>query len=250
MTRWKLEWLRLFRTKRWIAILGIFVLIGVLAPVTTYYLSRLIPPTTGSIRIQVLPPHPYDSIAYYVENALALGVFVSVIAAVSPFTVDAHRGLSLFYRSRVPNAGRLIIPKYLVILAATLVSFLVGLLLCWGETSLLLGHISLGRIMVGSFLACIYIAFALALCLALSTLLRAVLPALGFTVAFLLVIPFLGASSLAARWIPSSLIGSVGSIAEGSGFSSYGPAAGMTVCATVILVFFSIFLVERSRDSL
>ncbi len=250
MNRWKLEWLRLVRTKRWLAILGVFVLLGILAPVTAYFLPRLVPATTGSIRIEVLPPHPYDGIAYYVDNALALGVFVAIIAAVSPFTVDAHRGLSLFYRSRVPNAGKLIIPKYLVVLAATLVSFVVGLILCWGETSLLLGHIALGRVLLGSILSCTYIAFALALSLALSSLLRAVLPALGFTVAFLLVIPFLGASSLAARWIPSNLVGSVGTIAAGGGFSSYGPAAGMTVSATVILVFFSIFLVERIRDSL
>ncbi len=250
MTRWTLEWLRLIRTKRWLAILGIFVLLGVLAPVTAYFLPRLVPATTGSIRIQVFPPHPYDGITYYVDNALALGVFVAIIAAVSPFTVDAHRGLSLFYRSRVPNAGKLIIPKYLVILAATVVSFMVGLLLCWGESSLVLGHVSLGRVLVGSILSCTYISFALALALALCTLVRAVLPALGFTVAFLLVIPFLGASSLAARWIPSNLIGSVGAIAGGGGFSAYGPAAGMTVSATVILVFVSIFLVERIRDSL
>ena len=42
MSLWRLEWLRLTRTKRWIALVGVYLFFGLLGPFTARYMAEII----------------------------------------------------------------------------------------------------------------------------------------------------------------------------------------------------------------
>ena len=81
MTLWRLEWLRLIRTKRWIALVGVFVFFGLLGPLTARYLGEIIDFAGGELEgatIEFPPPVPADGMTQFVSNAMQIGTLEAV----------------------------------------------------------------------------------------------------------------------------------------------------------------------------
>lgn len=78
MSLWRLEWIRLFRTKRWIALVGVYVFFGLVGPITARYIREILESFGGEVQVVVPDPVAADGIAGYVSNAAQVGVLVAV----------------------------------------------------------------------------------------------------------------------------------------------------------------------------
>ena len=80
MTLWRLEWLRLVRTHRLLALVGIYLFFGLIGPLTARYLSAILGRLgTEGVRVEFPEPTPADGIAQFVVNAYQIGLLVVVL---------------------------------------------------------------------------------------------------------------------------------------------------------------------------
>jgi ABC-2 type transport system permease protein len=232
MTAWRLEWLRLVRTRRLVALAGVYVFFGFVGPLTARYLGEIIDRFGGGEMTVVVPdPVPADGIVQFASNAAQIGVLVAVAVAAGALVVDALPEMSVFLRTRMPSAAALLLPRLVVAAAAAGAAYLVGVAIAWYETVVLIGGVSAGGMIGGAFLAVLYLCFAVAVVAAIGARLRSVLGTVGTTVVVLLVMPLLGLVEAVGRFLPSHLVGAQVGLITGESFAGYLPAVAVTVAA-------------------
>lgn len=138
MNLWRLEWLRLVRTPRGLALGAVFLVFGLVEPVFTRYQSQLLGRVTGGVRITFPAPTPAAALSSYVSQVTGIGLIVVVVIAAGAFTFDAHQGLATFLRTRVTSLWQLVTPRFTASAAAACAAYSLGTLAAWYATSVLI----------------------------------------------------------------------------------------------------------------
>jgi ABC-2 type transport system permease protein len=227
MGPWRLEMLRVWRTRRLIALAAIFLIVGLGNPVLVYYLPDLLKGAGDGIQITLTRQTPADGIAGFAQSVAQLGTLVVVIVTAATLSIDARPGLAEFYRTRLRRPTRLVLPRYLTITGAAVAAFAVGTLGAWYETTILLGHISLADLAAGSALEALWLCFVTSVVAACTSVIRSVLGAVGSAVALLLALDGLGAAPALSSWMPARLAESVADLT--------GPQPGGNIWHAVVI---------------
>lgn len=236
MTLWRLEWLRLIRTRRLLALVGVYLFFGFLGPFTARYIAEILDRFGGEITVTVPDPVPSDGVAQFAGNASQIGVLVVVAVGAAALTVDALPEMSIFLRTRVASAVRLLLPRLVVVGAAAAGAYVLGALVAWYETAMLIGAPPAGGMIGGMLLAVLYLAFALSVVAVIGTRVRSAVGTIGITVVVLLAMPILGIAETAGRWLPSHLVGAqVGLVDDGS-LGDYVPSLLVTLALIPALI--------------
>jgi len=233
MSLWRLEWLRLTRTRRLVALIGAYAFFGFVGPLTARYLSAIIDRFGGGdIQVVVPDPMPIDGIVQFTGNIYPIGLLVAVVVAAGALTPGALPEMAIFLRTRVTSAARLVIPRFTVVLAAAAAAYVIGVGIAWYETAVLLGALPAGGLLVGTLLGILYLAFAVAVVAAIGGSLDSVLGTVMGSLLVLLLLPIAGIVDAVGRWLPSHLVGAqVDLLMDGSVGDYLGSAL-----ATVILI--------------
>jgi len=238
MGTWRLEWLRLTRTPRAIALAAVYVIFGLGEPVLTKYLNNIINHAGGAqrLKISIPPPVPSDGINAYVGQVSTIGLIVVVVIAAGAFGFDSKQGLATFLRTRVSNIWQLITPRYTVNAAAAITAYVLGTLAAWYETSLLIGSLPVAAMLEGMLCAACYLAFVVALSAAAASVVKNTLGAVGLTVVLLLALPIAGLAHSIQNWLPSVLVSAPYDLISGTHLTHYLPAIGTAVVAAALLL--------------
>jgi ABC-2 type transport system permease protein len=251
MTLWRLEWIRLARTKRWIALVGVYVFFGLLGPLTARYLAEIVNFAGGELEgatIVLPPPVPADGMAQFVSNALQLGTLVSVVVAAGALAFDAIPEMGVFLRTRVPDVRTILTPRVAVTVIAVVGSFVLGGLAAWYETWALIGGLSAGDVVAGLGFGSLFLVFVVALVAAVAGRASSVLGTVMISIVILLVLPIFGIADAVGRWLPSHLGGALAALPAGSAdIGDYLPATAVTIVATAGLFLLAIRFAE-SRE--
>jgi ABC-2 type transport system permease protein len=203
---WRLEWLRLLRTRRFLSVLFIFVGFGFLSPVTVRYLPDILEKFGGSnIQITVSEPTPGEGMKEFVGNVQQMGTLVVVLIAASAFAIDSRPELGAFLRSRVATTRLLLAPKLAVNGAYAAGAFLLGSLAAWYETVVLLGDLPAGRTIAAIAAGMLFEVFVVAVVCLSAGLSRGFVQIAVTAVALLLSLPLLALLDPLAPWLPSQL---------------------------------------------
>ncbi|HXP20199.1 MAG TPA: hypothetical protein VN840_11200 [Streptosporangiaceae bacterium] len=228
---WRLEWLRLVRTPRALALCVIYLAFGLIEPVSTKYSAQLVHRLAPGVRITLPPVTPAAGISSYVSNAGQIGLIIVVVIAAGAFSFDSRRGLATFLRTRVSGMWQLVGPRFAVSTLAAIVAYLLGTLAAWYETTLLIGHLPAGEIAAGILCGSVYLAFAVAVTGAAAAVARGTLATVGLAVAVLLLLPLVGTFRAVHDWLPSTLVAAPVDLLTGSHLSGFLPALGVAVAA-------------------
>lgn len=204
MSIWTTELLRLWRTRRLVALIGVFVIFGFLGPILARYLADILSSSTNTSQMQIIvaAPLPVDGIVGYTSNALQIGLMIGIAVTISACAIDANYALSIFYRTRHPRMATLLIPRLAVSLAATLVAFTLGLLAAWYETAVLIGKVDLGglgRVWIAGILN---ITTYIAIAFLLTSFLRSVGTATTIAIVLVLLSSILTTWPAIVQWSP------------------------------------------------
>lgn len=236
MTLWRLEWLRLVRTHRWMVIFGVYLLFGVLGPLSAAYMQELVGQFGGEVTIIAPDPRPVDGIAQFIGNASQLGLLAVVIIGVGALAVDARPEVAAFLRTRVPRAWTLLLPRYVVTVAVADLALAAGTAVASLLTALLIGALPAGVVVVGTLYGMLYLAFAVAVLAAVSGFTRSQ-PGTAFAaLAVLLVLPIVGLVPAIQPWLPSQLLTAVAGMVEGAPAGDFLRSVAITVAATAALL--------------
>lgn len=239
MTLWRLEWLRLARTMRWLALAGVFAFFGVVGPLTARYFEDILGQFGGEMQITVPAPQPVDGIAQYVNNVSQIGLLVVIIIAAGALAFDARPEAAAFFRTRVRAARDLVVPRYVVTTVASVAAWALGTAIAWALTVVLIGAPSTSGVLLGIVLGGLYLAFAVAVVAALAGVTTSVVTTALGAVVVLLVLPVLSVVGVLEPWLPSELVGASVALAGGAPLSEFARAAGVALVATVALVAFA-----------
>lgn len=237
MTLWRLELLRLIRTRRAVVLAGVYVFFGFVGPLTARYLSAIVDRFGGGDLTVIVPdPIPADGIAQFASSAQQIGLLVAVVVAAGSVTLDAVPEMSIFLRTRVSSAARLVVPRYIVSVSAVAVAYVLGVAIAWYETAVLLGGLPAAGMILGTLAGVLYLAFAVAVAAAFGGRFASVLGTVAATLLVLLVLPIVGIVESVGRWIPSHLVGAQVALVNDGSAGDYLGAAIITIVSVVVLL--------------
>ena len=245
MSLWRLEWLRLVRSRRLLVLVVVYVFFGLTGPLSARYLGQILDRVGGGIKVELPPPRPVDGLAQFASNASQICLLVVVLVAAAGLALDSRTELAIFLRTRVANVQALIVPSYVMTSLAAAGAFVLGALAAWYETAVLLGTPPTGRVLAGIVLTSLFLLFAVALTAAAAYLVRGVLATAGVTIVLLLVLALLGNIPAIGKWLPTTLLSSLPGLAGGEPWSKYLWAALVTLVATVGALVAAIRLADR-----
>lgn len=239
MNLWKLEWLRLLRTRRILILFAVFVIFGFGEPLLTRYLPDIISHSSNAnssnIKVTVISkPTAAQGFAGYVGEVSGLGLIVTLIIAAYSLAIDAKPSLSAFYRTRTTKASILLLPRFTVMSAATLGAFMVGTLTAWYETTALLGHSAAHNVITGMLLTCIYWVFCIATVTLTASLVRSIMATVGLAFAILVLAGLLTISNL-EQWNPATLAPSMNDILSAKHTASYFVKPSLVTIGFIVL---------------
>ena len=245
MNLWRLELLRMVRTHRWTIVVGVYVLFGVLGPVTARYLNEIVANFAGDITIVMPDPRPVDGILQFVSNTTQLGLLAVVIVAASALAIDARTEVAAFLRTRVPHPAALLWPRYVVVTATAILALVIGTGVAWALTGAMLGTVPAGAMVVGTALGALYLAFAVAVMAAAGAIARGMLPTVFAGLVVLLLLPILGVLPPVQPWLPSHLVTAVVALVDGAPTREYLRAAAVTLVTIPVLLAVAARQLER-----
>jgi len=232
MSLWRLEWLRLVRTPRALALGAVYVAFGLIEPVITKYQSKLLGRLAHGVKISFPPVTPAQGLASYVNELSGIGLIVVVAIAAGAFSFDSRHGLATFLRTRVSSLWQLVTPRFAVNAVAAAIAYLLGTLAAWYETRLLIGPLPAGQTLAGVLCGASYLAFAVALTALAASLVRSTLAATAICLGVLLLLPIAGAFRAVHDWLPSTLVNAPVDLLTGARLSHYLPAFAVTAAAS------------------
>jgi ABC-2 type transport system permease protein len=245
MSLWRLEWLRLVRSRRMLILFAVYVFFGLTGPLSARYLSQIVNRVGNGVKIELPPPTPADGLTQFTSNATQIGLLVVVLIAAAGLALDARTEMATFLRTRVPRVRAIVIPAYAMTALVSIGALLAGCLSAWYETTVLLGAPPLGRTLAGIGFMALGLAFAVAVTAVAAYLVRGVLATAGLALVFLLVLALVGNIHAIGRWLPTTLLSALSGLARGAPFSDYLPAAAVAVVGTVAGVWGAIALANR-----
>ena len=246
MTLWTLEVARLTRTFRGLALVAIYAFFGLLGPITARYMAEILERfATDELTVTVADPTPLDGLVQFIGNASQLAVLAVVIVAAGALAIDARAELAAFLRTRVAHPRDLVIPRYLLVTAASAIALTVGTVIAVVLTTVLIGDLPLGATAVGTVYGILYLAFAIAVVAAVAGFVRSQLAAVFVSILVLLLLPVIGIVDAIAAWLPSSLLTAVLPIVAGEPAIDHLRAVAVTVIAIPLLVQLAIVRADR-----
>jgi ABC-2 type transport system permease protein len=240
-----MEWARLLRSRRWIALLAAYLLFGLVGPVLTRYQQEIFKSLGGGIKVIVPPPRPPDGIASYVDDASQVGLLVAVAIGAAAMAFDAKPEWSAFLRTRTRGTWTLLAPRFTVSAGATAVAFTLGAGAAWYETAVLIGGVSATAMILGTLLGCVYLAFAMTVVAASTGVTRSTIGAIGLSLVTLVLLPLVGAFPAFAPWVPSLLVGALGDLVRGAPASDYLRAVGVSIVLGASALWAAVRLTAR-----
>ncbi len=245
MNRWRLEALRLWRTRRLVALAAPFVLLGLGIPILTHNLPELAKHASGGVRVIAPLPTPADALAGFGANAAQLGTLVIVVVAAASLTIDARPALAAFYRSRVGRPSLLVLPRYVAVSLSATLALGLGVLCAWYETDALIGPLRPGALVAGYGLEVLWVCFCVSIVAAWASIVRGVPAVAGASLASLLGLVFLSSIHALSSWSPSALAASVADLVRPRNLGVTWHALAVTTAGTVVLVTLSAWRLAR-----
>lgn len=241
MTLWRLEFARLLRTSRGVALLGVYAFFGLLGPISAAYMQEILERfATEGMQITFEDPTPLDGLIQFVSNASQLGLLAVIVVAAAALSVDHRPELAAFLRTRVQRPSDLVLPRYVVVTLGSSVALIFGTIVALLTTGSLLGWLPVAEVIVGTLYGVLYLVFAVAVVAAVAGFVRSQLTTVFVSIVILLALPVIGVIDAVEPWLPSALLTAVAPMAAGESASEFAGAAVAAVVAAAALLLLAV----------
>ncbi|WP_406299703.1 hypothetical protein OG948_31480 [Embleya sp. NBC_00888] len=206
LSPWRVEVLRITRTRRLLALAFLYLFLGASGPLTARYARAIFARLSdgSTVTVTVADPVPADGILGFQRSAMQLGLVACVVVTALAVCLDARPPLSVFYRTRAP-VSRVLVPRLAITLLTTGATYSLGFLFAWYETWALLGAPDPSATVRTWGLGLAYTSFGVILAFIASARFGSALGTAGATIAAVLLMPVLGGVRALSHWVPSRL---------------------------------------------
>jgi len=237
LTLWRLEWLRLIRTRRWFSIAGVIVMFGFISPLTVRYAEDLLEVLgPGDIQVTLPPATPDEAMRQYVGNIQQLGTLVVVLVSASALALDSRPEVAAFLRSRVRSTRDLVVPKFALNAGVAALAFTAGAFAAWYETEVLLDSLPVGRTLLAIATGALFQVFIVATVALAAGLSKSFLQTAIVAVGLLLSLPVLSLIGAVSPWLPNQLSTNLAELQEARSFADYARPILVTLVAVPVFM--------------
>lgn len=230
MSLWRLELLRLVRTRRLVALLGVYAFFGLTTPFMARYQKEIFERFGGGVQLNLPPAAAADAIDMFTSNVGQLGVLTVLIIAV--LSLNAGHDKAIFLRTRVHRDRDLTIPALAVNGLAATAAWTCGTALAYYETAVLLSPPDIGMTLLGWLFGTIYHWFLVSLALLSTRLMRGTVGAIIVPIGALIVLGTIGIPASVHAWVPTTLVGTTGDLLRTGDPARFVPGALLTLAVT------------------
>ncbi len=169
------EMLEMWRSFKWLWVPLVFVLLGIMQPVSTYYLPQILESAGGlpeGAVIEIPTPSGEQVMAEVMSQFSTMGVLVLVLAGMAIISGEkSSRAIALILVRPLPHSS-FITAKWAGLATLTAASLLLGSLAGWYYTELLFSSVDMMNVVRGVSVYGLWMIFVISVLVLMSTLLR------------------------------------------------------------------------------
>ncbi|MCF2529422.1 hypothetical protein [Yinghuangia soli] len=204
---WRLEVLRVTRTRRWLLLLLAFPLLGILGPIVVRHLHRILDVLGADGGALPETVEAQDAMIAYTGVGGQIGLLVALGVMAAALALDHRPGLAAFYRTRTCRPRDLVIPRWTVCAAAVCLANLLATGIVWAEIRWLFGPVPADRMIYGMLFETVYLLMALSLVAGAAAFLRRPVALFGAALIAMVLSPLPRLWKPLRAWEPSELGG-------------------------------------------
>jgi ABC-2 type transport system permease protein len=227
------------RSNRLLAVAVVFVLLGIISPLTAKYTPELLKALgTSQAGVQITVPTPTvaDAVAQYLKNVAGTGIFVALLLPMGMVAREKERGTAAFVLTKPLSRQAFLAAKVLALLVTLGVGVLLAAAAVYFYTAILFEPIA-----VGGFVACTLLILLSLVVYGLltflgSTIVNSQLPAVGIGLAAWVVVSLIGVIPDAAQYTPGGLLEPASALALGTSPAhlAVSVVANLALCMIVV----------------
>ncbi|WP_438448492.1 ABC transporter permease [Gorillibacterium sp. sgz5001074] len=258
MTKWMVlyqkEMLELWRSGKWLWVPVVFILLGVMNPITSYFLPDILQ-NAGNLPegavIRIPPPTPSEVMAKTLSQYDTMGVLILVLATMGTVAAERAGGIASMILVKPVSHLQYLSAKWAGMLSLALASYTAGYGAAWYYTEYLIGHVEPSRTVAAGAVWAAWLALILTVTLLLSACLRSS-GAVAFVTLFLAAALSIvsGLFSRYTVWSPGRLSGYAGAVALDGMLPEGLPwSLAVTVGLSAVLLAASVRVLRRQELS-
>ena len=225
------ELLEAWRTRRLLVLAAVFLLFGLLAPITaklTPELLKLVGESAPGVVIQAPIPTSSDAVAQYVKNLSQILPLVVLLVSMGAVSGEKERGTLPMVVAKPVGRGAVLGCKFAVLALTVLAALGLGAVAAYYYTVILFGGLDVGGFVALNVIAGLYLLVVAALTFLASTLASGTPPAGVLAFGFWLVLVVLSALPEVGRWSPAALPAWAAEVGLGIQGTAAWPAVGVS----------------------
>lgn len=246
------EMMELWRSRKWIWVPLVFVLLGVSQPVTTYYLPDILQ-AAGSLPegtvIEIPKPTGAAVLAQTLSQYGMLGVLILILSVMGVVSAERASGAAGLVLVKPVSFASYITAKWAASITIGVVSFAAGYASSWYYTELLIGSVEPVRFLQSMLLYGLWLAFVVTVAVTFSSIMNG-----SGAIAFLSVGLVALLSVLAGvfrhymGWSPGTLSGHAAAVLnDGTAGSGLPLAMAVTIAAVAAMLWLAVRLLGRKE---
>jgi ABC-2 type transport system permease protein len=256
MNQWRVlyrkEMLEMWRNYKWLWVPLVFILLGMMNPVTTYYMPQLLE-ANGITKevIQSLPvPTGADILAKALSQYNTLGILILVLSLMGVVASERQNGSAIMVLVKPVTHLSYITAKWAGMISLAIASFALGYIATWYYTGVLIGKVPFTQIWHSFLVYSLWLLFVVTVTLIYSSLLSST-GGIAFLSILTVAVISLSTSFLKRfmKWSPGHLSSDAGNIVSKGAAPTIGLwlSVSVTVVLIIILIYGAAFISKRKR---
>lgn len=251
----RFELVRWLRTHRLLGLSALFLLLGLCLPIMTANLAWLLErsPETRAMAASLPTPTPASGITSYLDQVSQLGMVVLIAAIGGPLCPYGSRAAGLYHWSltrgtrygRLPASATLLLPRFAVAAAATVLVYLIGMVGAWYETTVLIGAPAPVDLIMGTALSCVYLVWVSAVVALIGARAAGQIVTASVSVLVVLVVGVAQQAPWIGTAMPGRLLSAPANLLTGGEAAGYLPALGVALASAVALLAIAVGILDR-----
>jgi len=244
------EMLEMWRSFKWLWVPLVFILLGIMQPVSTYYLPQILESVGGlpeGAVIEIPMPTSGQTMAEVISQYGSIGLLVIVLASMTIVSGEKQsRTIGLVMVRPIPYSS-FITAKWAGLVSITWVSLIAGCLSGWYYTELLIGPVDFVNLAQSILVYGLWLTFIVSVTVLMSTWLKG-----NSAIAFLTILIAIGLSILTGlftaymQWSPARLPQHAANLLVNSSVGDwFGLSAAVTFIAIMAILFVVVTMLKR-----
>ncbi len=230
----------------------VFILLGVMQPVSAYYMPQILDEFGGlpeGAIIDIPLPSGGEVLIQVLSNYGMLGVLILVLSSMGIVSVERQSGVAAMVMMKPVPHSSYILSKWAGLMTITFTALFIGYAAAWYYTNLLIESVAVERVIQSIVIYSVWLCFVLTLTLFLSTLMKS-----NGSVAFMTILIIMLLSMATSffenkmKWSPATMTGHSGNVLQfGELEASFLPGTLITLVMVVIILILTIQVFKQKE---